>query len=193
MKLMILNTNTMKIYKTGDEVYLVDWKHDCNLDGINEECVTSITFDEVHSYVSGGYTVGAGVQYYHNPKDTTPLKEAYMFASSHSYFKSDFIWWNMLMNLLLDCLYLGCSPDEECWTDQYSFEIDNMINDCSEYVQSLKDAGIKPDVESFAKFLVYMEATHLGNLRFIQDKKKNLNKLQNIAAAILKEIEEESK
>lgn len=101
MKLMILNTNAMKIYKTGDEVYLVDWKHDCNLDGINEECVTSITFDEVHSYVSGGYTVGAGVQYYHNPKDTTPLKEAYMFASSHSYFKSDFIWWNMLMNLLL--------------------------------------------------------------------------------------------
>lgn len=183
MKLMILNTNAMKIYKTGDEVYLVDWKHDCNLDGINEECVTSITFDEVHSYVSGGYTVGAGVQYYHNPKDTTPLKEAYMFASSHSYFKSDFIWWNMLMNLLLDCLYLGCSPDE----------IDNMINDCNEYVQSLKDTGIKPEVESFAKFLIYTEVANIGNLRLVKGSKVDMSKLQNIAAAILEKIEEESK
>lgn len=193
MKLMILNTAAIKIYKTGDEVYLVNWRHTCNLDGIEEECVTSITFDELHSYVSGEYTARVGVWYIHNPKDTTPLKEAYKFASSHSCLKNDFIWWNMLMNLLLDCLYLGCSPDEECWTDQYSFEIDNMINDCNEYVQSLKDAGIKPDVESFAKFLVYMEATHIGNLRFNQDKKMDLNKLQNIAATILKEIEEESK
>lgn len=68
-----------------------------------------------------------------------------------------------------------------------------MINDCNEYVQSLKDARIKPDVESFAKFLVYTEAAHIGNLRLVNGSKVDMSKLQNIAAAILKEIEEESK
>lgn len=106
MKTLILDTPKLKAYKIGDEKYLVDWIKLCNLDGVMEEKETSVIFDK-SNYWQG---------------DEIAFEQLVSFVIAHVERNKNDVWWELVMNLLLDCLYHGYNPDEEAWAKEYQHE-----------------------------------------------------------------------
>lgn len=177
MKALILDTPKLKAYKIGDEKYLVDWIKLCNLDGVMEEKETSVIFDK-SNYWQG---------------DEIAFGQLVSFVVAHVERSKNDVWWELVMNLLLDCLYHGYNPDEESWAKEYQHEIHNMKGDFRSYLEVAKNAGIEVDVRSFTNFLVYAEAIHISNDRIVGKSKVNVEQLEILAAMILEKIKEESK
>ena len=67
--------------------------------------------------------------------------------------------------------------------DYYSYEVDNMLQEFTFYVSSMKMVDSIPTIEEIANILVYLEYVNIGNNHLVR---KNINKkeLQTIAKKI---------
>lgn len=69
--------------------------------------------------------------------------------------------WENIMNCLLDTLYHGALPEDGSWCQQYTYEIENMIEDIKNFHQDNRHAGFEVSNESMARFFcVYRERAY---------------------------------
>ena len=94
---------------------------------------------------------------------------------------------------IMDCLlgvvlYHGQLPDEESWCKQYEYEVNNMVEDIKHFHDDNVDVGLEVSNESMARFLVYTEAEHIGNVQFVNKCAVDESQLLMIAAKINDEL-----
>ena len=72
-------------------------------------------------------------------------------------------WKNAMETLLRNILYRDKNEENCLWTDEYSDEVKNMVEDIKDFYKAVTDAGIEVSSSAMAEFLVYTEWKHLGN------------------------------
>lgn len=102
--------------------------------------------------------------------------------------------WQDTMNRFFEVIYPGISPDETSWCVQYPYEIFYIVEAIKHFYFNNMELGFEISNEAMARFLIYAEYEHIGNLSnfsLLPSYSINENELLMIAAQINDELSDE--